>query len=190
MTNQTANFALPYPSATDEPCDFAQQWCDFTDAIDDVFAVFQSAIDRTIPVIPMAILQMTTSNSVINFNDIRFDTVLVDTARMTDIDVDPFHVTVHRPGRYTVAVFVAKPTAGAPFVPLVTSIFNQIDANAQADVVDRGAGVEYYLNGYWAVQTYTAGTQISLTFGSGAQQAFTIDLAWLAVIWHSDTEVP
>lgn len=189
MPNSTTLFALPYPSNTDAPCDFDEQWCDFTEALDDVFDTFQSAIDRTIPVIPMAIMQMTSSHSVVNFNDMPFDTVLVDTAGMTDVDVDPFHITVRRPGRYTVAAFVGKPTAGAPIVPAETSIFSAPRFNAQAEVVDRGAGVLYYLNAYWAVETYAAGEQISLSFSSGTQQAFTIDIAWLAVIWHSDTEV-
>lgn len=38
----TANFALPYPGALDEPCDFAQDWCAFTDATSTVLAGLQA----------------------------------------------------------------------------------------------------------------------------------------------------
>lgn len=190
MTNNTANFNLPYPSSFDEPCDFAQQWCDFTAAIDGVFATFQSAIDRTIPVIPMAIMQQTAALSVNNNANIAFDTVLADTAGMTDIDVDPFHIIIRRPGRYTIAAALDKPTVGAPFVTAFTSVFATPNGDAQVMLFDRGAGVQYFFNAYLPVQTYAAGDKIGLTYNMGGTGAFTITESWLAVMWHSDTEVP
>lgn len=188
MPNMTPNFALPYPASTDAPCDFAEQWCDFTQAIDAVFGTFQSAIDRTIPLIPMAIMQQTVSGSFVPFNPLRFDTVIVDTAGMTDIDVDQYNITITRPGRYTIGAFVSKPTAGAPLVPVLLSTFAAL---AQADLVDRGAGVQYFTNPYWAVQSFNAGDQIRLSFTVGTSAAsFVVDASWLAVIWHSDSETP
>src|SRR5688500_14787019 len=148
MPNNTFNFNLPYPSGTDRPCDFAEPWCDFTTAIDAVFAVFQAAIDRTIPVVPMAILLQTTQRSILNFAPLIFDTVVADTAGMTDIDVDPFSITIRRPGRYTVAAYVQKPTVGAPFVPAEFSIFIEPDNDAQGELIDRGSGVTYHLTAY------------------------------------------
>jgi hypothetical protein len=189
MPSNTVNFNLPYPNGTDPPCDFAEQWCDFTEAIDGVFANFQAAIDRTIPVVPLAIIHKTASSTVFNFAAIAFDTVTADTAFMTDIDADPFHITVRRPGRYTVGVGISKPTT-AFSLPRFTSIFATTKFNAQSQLLDRGAGLEYFLDGYFTVETYAAGDQIGLSFSVGSQALWTIDEAWLAVMWHSDTEVP
>lgn len=191
MPSNTANFNLPYPNATDEPCDFAAQWCDFTQAIDDVFDVFQVAINRTIPVIPLAIMRQTITRTVPGFGNIPFDTVSIDTAGMTDIDADPTSITIRRPGRYTVAAMMEKLTAGAPFVTAFTSVFATPKFNAQAMLFDRGAGVTYFLNPYFSVESYAAGDKIGLSFSvAGSPTAFAIERSWLAVIWHSDTEVP
>lgn len=190
MPDLTPNFDLPFPSSIDAPCDFAEQWCDFTAAIDTVFDTWESAIGRTLPVIPVAILLQTVTTSIGNFNPLRFDTVLVDTAGMTDIDVDPFTITIPKPGRYTVAAWVEKPSLGAPFVPNETSIFIQPEFDAQGEVTDRGTGVQYHLNAYFSVGTYAAGDKVRLSFSVGLQALFQIDRSWLAAFWHSDTEAP
>ena len=192
MPNHTTNFNLPYPASIDAPCDFAEQWCDFTAAIDGVFDTFQSAIDRTIPVVPVAILQMTVARSVFNFNPIPFDTVVVDTGAMTDMDVDPFTITIKRPGRYTVAGGIFKPSVGGVFVPAETTIFAQPNFSAQAEVIDLGAGggAAYYLAAYFAAETYAVNQKVRLSFSVGNQSLWPITTAWLAVVWHSDTEVP
>lgn len=189
MPNFTGNFALPFPAPSDDPCLFAEQWCDFTEAIDGVFATFQTVIDRTIPVIPLAILRQTVVRSVPDFGQIPFDTVIADTAGMTDLDADAYHITIDRPGRYTVATGLSKPTT-ATALPRFTSVFETPTFNAQASLLDRGAGVEYFLNGYRAVQTYAVGDKIGLSFAVSVTGLWTIDTSWLAVIWHSDTEVP
>lgn len=187
MPSNTINFNLPYPNDSDEPCDFAEQWCDFTAALDGVFDTFQSAIDRTIPAVPMAIIQRTSQVSIGNFNPISFDTVLVDTARMTDIDADPFTITIKRPGRYTVAAMVSMTTT---VVGAEISIFIEPNFTAQAEVIDKGAGVLYYLTTLLPVETHAVGDQIRVAFSVGNQNFFFVEEAWLAAIWHSDTEVP
>lgn len=189
MPNTTPNFALPYPSSTDSPCEFDEQWCDFTEAIDNVFVNFESAITRTVPAVPVAILRQTIPGSFFNFNAIRFDTVLVDTAQMTDMDADPFAITIQRPGRYTVAAGMEKITSGIS-LPRFTSLFAEPSFNAQSQLLDRGAGVSYFLNAYFAVETYAAGDKIRLSFSIGTQVFVPIVSSWLAVVWHSDTEVP
>ena len=189
MPNNTVNFNLPYPAGTDEPCDFAEQWCDFTEALDGVFDDFRAVLDRTNPVVPLAIVHQTIQRSVFDFGEIPFDTVTADTAAMTDLDADAYYITIKRPGRYTVAIGMSKPTT-ATALPRFTSIFETPGFNAQATLLDRGAGLEYFLNGYRAVQTYAAGDKVGLSFTVGVSAAWTIDESWLAVIWHSDTEVP
>lgn len=190
MPSNTVNFSLPYPNGTDRPCDFAEQWCDFTQALDGVFDTFQAVVDRTIPVVPLAILRQTVTRSIPNFGNVQFDAVLADTAGMTDFDVDPFRITIRRPGRYTVAAMLQKQTVGAPFIPAHTSAFTPPSFNANVALIDRGAGGTYYLNPYFTVETFAAGDKISLSFSVGAQALIPIEESWLAVIWHSDTEVP
>jgi len=190
MPNTTINFDLPYPSGVDRPCDFAEQWCEFTAAIDGVFDTFQAGIDRTIPVIPMALVQLTAPASVFNFNPIPFDTVLVDTAAMVDMDVDPFTITIKRPGRYTVAGGIQKPSISSGTAQ--TSIFIQPENDAQAIVNDIGTDgvIVYCLDAYKSVETHAVGDQIRLAYSVGTSNFFTISSAWLSAVWHSDTEVP
>lgn len=190
MPGHTTNFDLPYPVSTDEPCDFAEQWCDFTDALDDVFTGFQVTLGRTMPVVPLAIMEQTIQRSVANNAEIPFDTVLADTAGMTDIDSDLYHITIQRPGRYVVAAGLQKLTVGAPFVTAFTGISATGKFSAQAMLYDRGAGITYFLNAYHTVETYAAGDKVGLSYSVGTQNFFLIDASWLAVIWHSDTEAP
>ena len=192
MPELTTNFHLPYPGGSDDPCDFAEQWCDFTQAIDTVFGTFQEAIDRTMPLVPAAIMQQTVPLSVFNLNPIPFDTVLADTANMTDMDADPFTITIRRAGRYTVAGGLIKPSVGAPIVPTQTSVIALPNFRAQAVVNDLGSGggIVYYLAAYFAVETYAVGEKVQLTFTVGSQNSWPITGSMLSVVWHSDSEVP
>jgi hypothetical protein len=88
MPSNTTNFALPYPNGSDSPCDFAQQWCDFTEAIQGVLDGFQDTLDRTVPVIPIAVLAVTENVTISNFDNIVYDTVMIDSAGWTAVDVD------------------------------------------------------------------------------------------------------
>lgn len=187
MPNFTPNFALPYPSASDEPCDFDEQWCDFTEAIDGVFTTFETGLARTYPVIPIAIMKQTQPLSVSNSSPIPFDSVLIDTAGMTDIDVDPFTITIQRPGRYTINAFMERPSTGlalnSEFVLLVNGTL------AFAEIIERGV-IQYRLTAYNPVEGFLAGDEITLGFNTGVINFFTITQSWLSVAWHSDTEVP
>lgn len=101
MPNFTPNFNLPYPAPTDAPCDFDEQWCDFTDAVTSVLDGFQATVDRTYPVVPVAAVvrrnfeDVTTptpipsSESLSGFFVLPTDTVLVDTAGWIDPDLGP-----------------------------------------------------------------------------------------------------
>ncbi len=86
MPNFTPNFNLPYPAPTDAPCDFDEQWCDFTDAVTSVLDGFQATVDRTYPVIPVAASGIKgfegalTSTPVQQSSPIPMQQALVDTA--------------------------------------------------------------------------------------------------------------
>lgn len=186
MPNFTAIFNLPYPTASDAPCDFDEQWCDFTEAIDGVFSTFDAGAARTNPIIPMAIMKQTQPASVANLTAIPFDTVLVDTAGMTDIDLDPFSITILRPGRYTVNAFLEKPSSGTALNSQMT--FLVINTLASAETLERGI-IQYRLTAYNAVESLNSGDKIQLSFNTGASGFFPVTQAWLSVVWHSDTEV-
>jgi len=192
MPSTTPNFGLPYPSPSDEPCDFAEQWCDFTEAIDAVFATFQEAIDRTVPTIPIAAIRKTTASSVQNLVPIPFDTVLVDTADMTELDVDSFHINVTRRGRYTVVGFLEKLSAGTPLNGQITMLIsgNTVGSVALAGGIERGGAFVYRFNAFLPVISLEVGEQVSLLFNTGASGSSTVNLASLSLAWHSDTEVP
>ena len=191
----TANFALPYPNATDEPCDFDEQWCDFTEAVETVFARFQAGIDRAYPTIPIAMLQQTTPRSILNLENTLFDTVAIDTAGMTDIDADPFHITIARPGVYTLAAGMLFPSPAITLngyldISLTQSFFGGFSVSVQNQALDRGAGVDYHISAYGPARLLPQGLGIGLTHNFGNQSVKTITSSWLAVFWHADSMVP
>lgn len=110
MTAFTTNFSLPFPDSSDAPCDFAEQWCAFTDAVDVVFDGFQATLDRTVPMIPLAVLQVTEHVTVGNFVNIPYDAVLIDSAGWTAVDIDNTMISPDMAGvmTYTVATLVEQ----------------------------------------------------------------------------------
>jgi hypothetical protein len=185
MPDMTANFSLPYPAPSDDPCLFAEQWCDFTDAIDAVIANFTLGADRAVPLIPAAMLRATITRAILPGNPIPFDEVVFDTAGMTDLDADPYHIFIRQPGRYTTAAFFSKVSSGA-----VNSVTTLQMENIQGHILDRGAGPAYYLPLYSPSQNFlTVGTEVSIEYFSGSNSPQDIDSAWMSVFWHADTEV-
>lgn len=184
MPDSTTNFSLPYPNGSDAPCDFAEQWCDFTEAIDTVLANFTLGADRAVPLIPAAMLRATVPRSILPGNPIPFDEVVFDTAGMTDLDADPYHIIIRQPGRYTTAAFMDKVTSGA--VNSLTILQMEL---IDGYILDRGAGPAYYVPLYSPSQNFTiVGTEISLEYFA-ASAAQTVNSAWMAVFWHADAEV-
>lgn len=187
MPDFTPNFDLPYPSPTDRPCDFATQWCEFTGAVNSVLDVFTAGADRAEPVIPAALARMSVGRNVINLNPIPFDEIVMDTAGMTDLDADPYTITVQQTGRYTVAGFVEKASSGV--VDSQLGLF--IDPTSIVWVIiDRGVGPSYWLPAYTPSYPLNAGETVQLRYNSGTATSQMVFTAWLAVIWHADTEVP
>lgn len=192
MPNTTINFSLPYPSPDDDPCLFAEQWCDFTDSIDSIIGTFQAGADRAIPVIPAAMLRRTTSINVINGNIIPFTDVVIDTANMTDLDADPYRITIPRTGRYTVGAFMEKVSSGTVNSQITLFIRGELPSNLDitTSTLDRGAAVTYFVPAYGPVTTLQQGDRLGIFFTTGVATSQQVNAAWLSVIWHSDTEVP
>lgn len=195
MPNLTPVFKLPYPSGSDAPCDFDEQWCAFTAAMDAVFATWQSGVDRTVPVVPAAKLLLATTTTVPAGNPVPFDTVVADTAAMTDLDADPYRITIPQTGRYTITSMLRKPTSGVLNSEITTSVVTSLggvlaSTNTRGEALDRGAGATYFVPAYTAVVSLAAGTKLTLTFSIGSLVNVTIEGASLSAVWHSDTEVP
>jgi len=188
MPSLTPNFNLPYPAPGDNPCDFAEQWCEFTDAITARMAVFQAGANRTIPLIPIAMLRVTSPVSVGGGNPIPFDTVTIDTAGMTNIDVDPYTITITRPGRYSIGAWISMDTIGAPFVTAEISITVAPHNDANAETTDRGAvGSGYFMTGYTPASSYVIGDKCRMSYNYGSVNAFPVNEAWMSVFWHADS---
>lgn len=194
MPSNTPNFNLPYPNGSDDPCLFAQQWCDFTESINGVLALFQAGINRANPVVPAAMLRISTPRNIINLNLINFDEVVFDTAGMTDLDADPYRIYIRRPGRYIFNGFVDKDTSGVVDSQFSITAQHELPApggqlDATSVILDRGAN-DYLNTAYSPSQPLVAGDRVSMFYNTGTATAQEVNTAWMSVIWVADTEVP
>lgn len=120
MTAYTPNLNLPYPDASDAPCDFAEDWCGFTDAVQVVLDRFEATANRTNPVIPMAYMLRTGVSSVIAQEQlIPFTDVLVDTAGWIDFDVNSTIISPDIGGRLTLVGYIQLTATAAANTALV-----------------------------------------------------------------------
>ena len=114
MTALTPVYGLPYPDALDAPCDFPEDWCAFTAAVDGVLDRFELGAQRVIPAIPIAKVMITSQVVIAEGAAFPWDTVAVDTAGWTDFDADNRIITVSRSARYsTVVAVILAPTGVA-----------------------------------------------------------------------------
>lgn len=189
--NQTALMKLPYPNGIDRPCDFDDSWCTFTSAIDAIFTRWEAAINRTTPAAPFAMLQLTKSIATGNNNLVPYDTVVADTAGMTDLDADIYGITVPKAGRYSIAFYVRQETGAVVNAQISATVTSSLSNNTMThQILDRGAGGTYGWMTDFDVWTLLQGDRLTMsTFESGATSRTLIE-AWLAVYWHADTEMP
>lgn len=194
MTLFTPTFALPYPSATDAPCDFAEQWCEFTNAFNTVASAFQTTIDRTVPVVPLARMELTSPLPVVDGDNIRFDTLSVNTAAWVDFDADPAGITINQAGR-----FMAVATAHIQPSPVVTGNYVGINISSTSGIVgtsgsdqirDRQLGV-MGVSVSWLVTVTTPSRFAVICEQDGATLVQpTFNAATFAMWWHADTATP
>lgn len=186
MPSFTPNLNLPYPGPSDRPCEFDEQWCDFTEAVDSSLLTLERGLARTFPTIPVAILRQSKVVAVPNANAMPFDTVTIDTDNMTDIDVDPYAIFTRRPGRYTLSAFVFHP--GTAFTDTQNAFM--VAGTSVFATINLGSGPAYKLTNYLPVLTLPAGERITMNVNTGASGNYNLQAYWLAVAWHSDAEGP
>ena len=189
MTSYTTNFAFPYPDGSNAPCDFDTDWCNFTNSVQDLFDTYQAIVDRTVPVLPMATLLVTTPVTIVSGAEIPFDTVRVDTAGWVDFDADPFGITTDRAGRFVAhgwAVFSS--TTLNNYINLRIRYDGHIQ-NPDDSFNDQAQGVGIAgCTAYLAALTTATRWVLSATSGTGSN--LIVEAAEYNVIWHADRATP
>jgi hypothetical protein len=186
----TVNYALPYPGALDEPCDFAEDWCAFTTAASTVLDTFQAVADRTNPAVPMGKMELSTLVTIAKGSPIPFDSVTVNNANFVDFDASNSTMTISRPGRYVIILNLFMSTSGVALSRFLTQIFANAVAISLSDELDLATtSVAYVANAFHT--TTTAPFTISATIDqTSAVTTVTIQRAILSVFWHSDGAAP
>lgn len=186
MTAFTPNFNLPYPTALDEPCDFAQQWCEFTDAVNVVATRFETTVNRTVPAIPMARMTLTVPVVVLNGGLIQFDSVSVNTADWIDFDASNTDIVTDRAGYFVVTASVLVQTTGVAGTTLAISGNTGLavsDGQLDRNTSSLGLCLSYVVN----LTTPQAHNILVSRSGTGNIQ---INAACFSVQWHADTATP
>lgn len=190
MTSFTPVYALPYPNALDEPCDFPEDWCAFTDAVDGVLDRFELGAQRVVPAIPVAQVRITSSVVVAENTAFSWDTVSVDTAGWTNFDADNQVITISRTGRYSAvgsAIFAPTGVTNSGILLMISSTIA-----TSTDYLDRNvANTDIGIVTAAEANTINAGTQVGMSFvRTNAGGALNLNAASLTVFWHADTERP
>lgn len=196
MTAFTPVFALPYPDGSDAPCDFAEQWCDFTDAIDVVLDRFQTTLDRTVPMIPIAamIIPLDAPITITAFNNIPYDTLVIDSAGWTAIDVDNTMISPDMAGVLTYqasVVYQQAQAAGAFLLDPQDSLGLLTEPTLpyadQMDTNTAHVGIPLSLPVLFSPGTWQPGFS-GIRNGTGVNVVATVTVlaARYSVYWHSD----
>lgn len=183
MTLLTPSFALPYPSATDAPCDFADQWCTFTEAVTGVLDTFETAVNRTVPLVPVAQMLVTIPIVVAVSQFVAFDTVTVDTVSWIDFDSDRTSITVNRAGRFVVTGSAVLTTSGV----LNNFMFMNINAASDASLDRADGGIGLCVSQLFSI---ASPTPFQMTATSAAASTVRIETASMSVYWHADGGAP
>lgn len=188
MPIPTALMGLLYPGPGDAPCDFDDQWCGFTDGIDTIFDRWEARLNRAYPAIAAAKMLMTEITLIGNSNPIPMTEVELDTAGMTNMDADPYGITVQRAGRYTVAGFLEEinQSGGLGAQSGLSITVNSVPVESNGILVLVGG--TYRNTVYWPVLSLSARDRVTLTSFLSAQPVRTAHRASLSVSWHSDVE--
>lgn len=188
MTALTPVYGLPYPDALDAPCDFPEDWCAFTVAVDGVLDRFELGAQRVIPAIPIAKVMITSQVVIAEGAAFPWDAVAVDTAGWTDFDADNRIITVSRTARYSVvgaAILAPTGVANSSYILSFTGVSNNDVEALCRNTQDIGITTQT------EAQTLTAGTDVAMfVIRNGSAGNITIRSASLTVFWHADEERP
>jgi hypothetical protein len=192
----TPNYSLPVPGALDEPCDFPEQWCAFTDATQAVLDGFEAIANRTNPWVPVAKMELRTTVTIPADSAIPFDTLTLNNAGMVDFDNNNTSIIINRPGRFFAVLnvlfafsTVANSYFNAQFLPSGSGSITRtlsLDHNLNIGAINVGSTLSAVI--YVTTPPVVYRTNIEL-IGAGAA-ATTIDLAALSLFWFADGATP
>lgn len=186
MTAFTPNFNLPYPSALDEPCDFAQQWCDFTTAVNTVATRYETTINRTVPAIPMARMTLTVPVVILNGGNIPFDSVSVNTAGWIDFDASNTDIFPDRAGFFGLSANALMQTTGS--LGTVLTLQLAVGSNFQDNQIDRAtSSVGLTVS---RIQQITTPLALNVRAARSTAGNLQVNAASFTVWWHADTATP
>lgn len=191
----TPNFSLPVPGPLDPPCEFAQQWCDFTNATQAVLDKFEAIANRTNPWVPLAKMELRTAVTVPADSSIPFDTLTLNNAGMVDFDTSNTTVVFNRSGRFMVVCNVLFRLAPTP-----NMWFNLQALPSGAGTINRTPAVDHNINisgtntgstlsAYFYITTPPVVLRINTDMVT-TPDTVTIELASLSVFWFADGATP
>jgi len=192
----TPNFALPVPGPLDEPCDFPEQWCGFTDAVQAVLDTFETVANRTNPWVPLAQMRLTTSVVLVPQSNVPFDTLVLNNAGMIDFDTNRTTITINRPGRFlsvlnTLSTFdpIANVWQYLQFQPTGGFAINRTPSlNAKLSQIN-GVDIGSTLTAVFHVTTPPVNVRVIIDWLS-VTQTITVDAATLSLFWFADRGAP
>ncbi len=218
---------LPYQVGTDKRCDAADpasdgtkgMWRQFVEAVEARLTPLQLVANRLANV-PMALVEWHADNPIVgetigtlndrwNFTGINWNTVVIDTDNMVDLDNDSAHVTPNRPGVYQVwgMVRMLNPfTAADSYGMALSGGAGDSDAGNGFYLGRTWASTYFWFNtepgtsykptdvtasrmGYWNPEE--AGANFLQGFGaalSGANDV-RVSFAQMGAVWHSEIQV-
>jgi hypothetical protein len=194
MAGSTVNYALPYPDGDDDPCDFATQWCSFTDAVNEILDGFQATIDRTVPVIPAAQMRVTVSRAYNTVTErfIQFDAVSFDTAGWTDFDANPRAISTDRAAVF--GLHASDITDPDGVNSIWTIEFYEIDttgattAAEDQSVLDRGVAGQRVGNEVTDLVVRNLPIDTYVEVRNNSVTTFTLTNGYMSIWWHADEE--
>jgi hypothetical protein len=205
MVAYTTDYCLPYFEGTDSPClntgtvcDPSTVWCDFTQIVADAIEGFDMIINRTADAIPLATVAYLPDTPTAIISDIPFDTVIVDTDNM--VDLNTFQgITPSRNGVYLITsrVHVADPAANL-LVSYWTTVGSETTPGdgateptlATGEIRGGGTGGFRTLSSstYWQFTgTEPIPRTVNLSNGEDLSTVLT-SAAYLTVAWHSEID--
>lgn len=188
MTLFTPNFSLPYPDALDEPCDFAQDWCAFTDAVNAVATRYENTVNRTVPTIPMARMTLTSPVTIVNTGLVPFDSVSVNTAGWIDFDTSNTDIVPDRAGFFVLNANLLVQTTG--ILGAVATVSTGNISALQDNQIDRFSSSIGLTVARVQQVTTPAPINVRVQVSGAGATAITVNAGSFSVWWHADTATP
>lgn len=194
MTSNTVNFNLPFPDGSDAPCDFSAQWCEFTQALDSVFGRFETSVNRTVPLIPLASMRVSAAVTLPAFSNIPYDTVVLDTAGWTAVDVNNTMISPDMAG----VLSMSTSALFAPGVGAIAFLLDPSDSTGtltepnlpysdQMDVNLSDVGIPLELAVMFSTGIWQPGLSgIQNNVGVSTLPTLVVKDATYTIYWHSD----